>query len=587
MLNASFSQGAEDIKAVLDWLHLNPKLKASSVILVSFSLSALDARLMLRDEVCRRQISYWISCMGTPEFRHLMIKVNCGLDFLEHYQLGIKLGVMPVLGNLVNVDPYVADGVANAVATLDQARDDMRHIDIPITWIYGEHDHWVKPEFIRDIMSVHSNAPRDVLSVPIGHNARTSEEALRLFGTITSLIHRFLYKEMISPIIPDKHDLDLLRRAEKDRIPARNLKDRKEYWHRYLIGEENLLGFDVMALSDDYRQLMQDQMLAFELNQDDCLLDLGGGTGNFIEHILANNQNLPRHMTIADLVPEALGKALKKLAKHSDRLKRRFKLDALSCDIEMNRYLPVQRFLDGEIGRFWDLVDKVENLTLQSAEKIEQAYSPRLHRVLRGGDITVDLKGWLKGQFELPEYRTIIDFNRAARYFQGWEKEKPMFRKLVFSDSLEANFHLPFKPGYYNKILMSLVLSYIFNPVETLIELRHILRPGGLLVLSSMRPDADASGLFTRLVDKIEAMPIEELPPEWPKQLLLESLRSFLNDAQALVELEEAGTFDFFDPEKLESLLEEAGWKSVRTIPSFGDPPQGYVVVAKVRETNG
>jgi len=134
---------------------------------------------------------------------------------------------------------------------------------------------------------------------------------------------------------------------------------------------------------------------------------------------------------------------------------------------------------------------------------------------------------------------------------------------------------------------MSLVLSYIFNPVETLREIRRIIRPGGRLVLSSMRPDTDASGPFTRLVDKIEAMPAEALPPKWPKQLLLDSIRSFLNDAQALVDLEEAGTFDFFDPIKLEGLLDEAGWETVRFIPTFGDPPQGYVVEARVREING
>jgi ABC-type transport system substrate-binding protein len=64
-------------------------------------------------------------------------------------------------------------------------------------------------------------------------------------------------------------------------------------------------------------------------------------------------------------------------------------------------------------------------------------------------------------------------------------------------------------------------------------------------------------------------------------------MRSFLNDAQALVDLEEAGTFDFFDPDKLAALLEEAGWDRVRTIPSFGTPPQGYVIVAKPRESNG
>jgi ubiquinone/menaquinone biosynthesis C-methylase UbiE len=134
---------------------------------------------------------------------------------------------------------------------------------------------------------------------------------------------------------------------------------------------------------------------------------------------------------------------------------------------------------------------------------------------------------------------------------------------------------------------MSLVLSYIFNPVETLLELRRIIAPGGRLVLSSMRPDTDASGLFTRLVEKIAAAPPDTFGPEKPREIVLESIRSFLNDAQALVELEEAGTFDFFDPEKLNGLLEEAGWETLATIPSFGAPPQGYVVVAKPRGAHG
>jgi SAM-dependent methyltransferase len=154
---------------------------------------------------------------------------------------------------------------------------------------------------------------------------------------------------------------------------------------------------------------------------------------------------------------------------------------------------------------------------------------------------------------------------------------------LAFPGSLEGNLHLPVKPGWYNKILMSLVLSYIFNPAETLAEVRRIIRPGGLLILSSMRPDTDASGPFTRLLEKIEATPSEALPLQFPKQLLLDSMRAFLNDAQELVDLEEAGTFDFFDPEKLESLLEETGWEILRIIPTYGDPPQGYVVAARLR----
>jgi ubiquinone/menaquinone biosynthesis C-methylase UbiE/DNA-binding response OmpR family regulator len=586
MLHSSLSQGAEDIKAVLDWLQANPRLRAGPIILISFSLSALEARILLRDPLARRQVDYWIACMGTLEFRHLMNRVNCGLDLLEQYQIGIDLGVIPILGNLITMKPYAADVVANSVATLDQAREDMRHLDLPITWIYGKHDHWIKYEFVRDVMSIQANAPREVISMSIGHNARTSEEALRLFGLLASLIHRHIYKEMIQPILPSKSDMEILRRAEKDRLPARKLTNRKSYWQRYLIGEGNLMGFDIMAMSDDYRQLMQDQLMALGLQASDRLLDLGGGTGNFVEHLRENGRELPALITIADLVPEAMKHADRKLGGRPAGLQISDRISFLCLDLELSRFLPVQRFLSGEIGTFLELADKIENLGLESAEKIQKAYSPRLHRILRGEPITPALEYWLQSQFDVPEYRIITDFYLAARFVSKKGPWKPFFRKLAFPGGSETALHLPLKPGVYNKILMSLVLSYVFNPVETLREIRRIICPGGRLVLSSMRPDTDASGLFTRVLDKIEAMPAGQMPPEWPRSLLLDSLRSFLNDAQALVDLEEAGTFDFFDPEKLEGLLEEAGWENVRTIPSFGDPPQGYVVVAKVRDTH-
>ncbi len=587
MLNTNFTQGAVDIVAFLDWLEVNPKLRASSVILLTFSFSALDARIVLRDANQRRRIHYWIACMGTPEFRDLMVRVNCGFDFLEHYQLGIKLGVMPVLGNLVDVDPYVGDGVKNSVATLEQAREDMRHLDIPITWIYGQHDMWVRSEFVRDVMSIKAAASREVISVPIGHNARTSKEALRLFGTITSLIHRFLHKTMIQPVLPGRKTMEIMRRGEKDRLPSRNLKNRKSYWHRYLVGENNLLGFDVMAMSDDYQQLMQDQLLALELEAGDRLLDLGGGTGNFAEHLLESGREIPAQITIADLIPDAMTQAREKLLSRYPVLNEPGRLDFMSLDLEMSRFLPIQRFLEGEVGTFEEMADRIENLTLESAYRIQEKYSPRLHRILRGEPITPVLDEWLKRLFDLHEYRIITDFNQAARYVRRLTNKKPVFRRLALPGYLEGNLHLPIRAGWYNKVLMSLVLSYIINPAETLTDIHRIIRPGGRLVLSSMRPDTDASGPFTRLLEKIEAMPEEALPPKWPKPLLLESLRSFLNDAQALMDLEEAGTFDFFDSEKLEDLLEGTGWEIVRIIPSYGDPPQGYVAVAKARRTNG
>jgi ubiquinone/menaquinone biosynthesis C-methylase UbiE/CheY-like chemotaxis protein len=582
-LNSSTSQGADDLKAVLDWLHINPKLRASSVILVSFSLSALEARVVLRDAGYRKRIDYWISCMGAIEFRDMMNRINCGLDLLEQHQIGINLDVYPILGNFIRHEPYASDIITNGVGTLEQAREDMRHLNLPITWIYGQYDKWIKSEFIRDVMSVQVDAPREVISVPIGHNARTSREALRMFGTITSLIHRFLHKTMTQPVLPSRKDMELMRRAEKDRLPPRNLKNRKSYWHHYLVGEGNLLGFDIMAMSDDYQQLMRDQLHALELRPGDRLLDLGGGTGNFVEHLLKSIGELPIQITIADLVPDAMKQARQKLVSQYSLGEKPGRFDLLALDLEMSRFLAVRRFLDGEVGTFEEMADKVENLTLESAIKIQEDYSPRLHRILRGERITPAHDDWLKTRFDLHEYRIIADFNRAARYVRHLAPAKPVFRRIILPGTLEDTFHLPIKPGWYNKIVMSLVLSYIFNPAETLREVRRVIEPGGILVLSSMRPDTDASGPFTRLLDKIEAMPEEALPPKWSKSRLLDSLRSFLNDAQALTELEEAGTFDFFDPEKLDDLLDEAGWISLRKIPSYGDPPQGYVVVAKPR----
>ncbi len=583
MLNSSTSQGADDLKTVIDWLSVNPKLRASSTILVTFSLSALEARVVLRDQAYRNRINYWISCMGALEFRDMMIRINAGLDVLEQYQLGINLDVYPILGNFIRHAFYAADVQANGVGTLEQAREDMRHIDVPVTWIYGQYDQWIKSEFIRDVMSVEADAPREVIAVPIGHNARTSREALRMFGTITSLIHRFLHGTMLQPVMPSRKDLEVMRRAEKDRLPPRDLKNRKSYWHHYLVGDGNLLGFDIMAMADEYQQLMEDQRRALDLRSGDRLLDLGGGTGNFVEHLLRSGGELPAHITIADLVPDAMKQARQKLIVLLAGGTAAGRVDLLALDLEMSRFLAIRRFLNGESGTFEEMANKVENLDLDSAMKIQEDYSPRLHRILRGERITPDHDDWLKTRFDVHECRIITDFNRAARYVLRLDPNKPDFKRLILPGTLEDTFHLPVKPGCYNKVLMSLVLSYIFNPAETLREARRVIEPGGLLVLSSMRPDTDASGPFTRLLEKIEKMPEHELPSRMPKSLLLDSLRSFLNDAQALTELEEAGTFDFFEQEKLDGLLDEAGWISLRKIPSYGDPPQGYVVVAKPR----
>ena len=59
-----------------------------------------------------------------------------------------------------------------------------------------------------------------------------------------------------------------------------------------------------------------------------------------------------------------------------------------------------------------------------------------------------------------------------------------------------------------------------------------------------------------------------------------DALRTFLNDAARVLDLEERGRFRFWDASDLARLVERAGYRRVRTRPAFGDPPQAIVLSA-------
>ena len=118
---------------------------------------------------------------------------------------------------------------------------------------------------------------------------------------------------MIDPHPPEKKTSRFYAGRKKTVSRRRSLKNKNAYWSAYLVGDKDLLGFDTMALSDDYRRLMEDQRKALDLQPGDRFLDLGGGTGNFIEHVLQSGGPLPARIVLADLIPEALLRAYRKL----------------------------------------------------------------------------------------------------------------------------------------------------------------------------------------------------------------------------------------------------------------------------------
>jgi ubiquinone/menaquinone biosynthesis C-methylase UbiE len=144
-----------------------------------------------------------------------------------------------------------------------------------------------------------------------------------------------------------------------------------------------------------------------------------------------------------------------------------------------------------------------------------------------------------------------------------------------------AERSIPMRAGTCDAALASLLLSYLRDPVALLREAHRVLRPGGRLVVSSLRRDADTSKLYVEGIEELKAGRGHRLLGEQSSEALAGAARSFLNDAARLLELEEDGTFRFYDADELVATVRTAGFRDARVDESFGDPPQAVVVSAR------
>ena len=95
------------------------------------------------------------------------------------------------------------------------------------------------------------------------------------------------------------------------------------------------------------------------------------------------------------------------------------------------------------------------------------------------------------------------------------------------------------------------------NPDELLGEFFRILKPGGLMLSSSMKPDSDISEIFTSYIGKVRG---RELKKDSNRDRDLNAARNMLNEASSLFQLEEDGYFRFYTAEELRHLVESAGF---------------------------
>jgi SAM-dependent methyltransferase len=146
-----------------------------------------------------------------------------------------------------------------------------------------------------------------------------------------------------------------------------------------------------------------------------------------------------------------------------------------------------------------------------------------------------------------------------------------------------GRLHVPLRSASYDRVHAGLLLSYLDKPADFLAEARRILRPGGRMVLSSLRRDADISKIYR---DGIAEMSTEKVARLFGSDLahgLEDRLRRFLNDGARILDLEERGYFRFWDEDELAAIVRSAGFSGIEAQRAFGRPPQAVVVSAERR----
>ena len=139
MLSYRIGQGLQDLETTMAFVSGNPHFQPEGVTLLTFSMSAMDARRYLgtpRDG----GVDFWISCMGVPCLQTTLRNILGGIDIIGNQRLGIPNGIMGLLGHLVNTDTLAQDALDSKYAYMTDARSDMARISAPVLWISGRHD---------------------------------------------------------------------------------------------------------------------------------------------------------------------------------------------------------------------------------------------------------------------------------------------------------------------------------------------------------------------------------------------------------------------------------------------------------------
>ena len=566
------SDGINDVLGAMKWVQSNKTFEATDVVIVSVSFSSVAVRRALTLPEMNG-VKLWVSFMGAPDAQNAIMNVAGNVDGYGHFLQGIKVGVVALLGCLIDSDHFCADMQRLQVANLDDAKRDMAQIKADVVWFVGKHDAFMDGKRVQAIMQVAASGARKIVEVEAGHVPQSSHEALAEFVLMTRHIWKTLFKQDIDALPPSQGKLASTMQDEWARVRRGVPVDQKNYWEQYLLGGTTGVGFDIWNLTPAYAQLIVDTAAAGPIAGND-VLEVGAGTGNLTVKALAMH---PKSYTALDIVPAALSLL-------QEKTKGDAPLAVVTGSADGSARVAIRRWLGGDLASFAALVRRLPAAVQGKLAPVVDTYDDDIHAYLRGHDVGLEALTE-KGQFDTDTKRALQDLRTSVSLVRG-EMTHAEAKKVVsapFYEVVDSHGGLPFPNASFDTVLSSLVLSYMSHVGDALFEVRRVLRSGGTFVASTLLPDADQSKIFLQAIKEYEIMPESKLPEGLERQTILTALREFVDRGANLLRLEEEGAFHFWSASDFAGLMQRAGFADVNLTLSFGVPPQGAIVRCRNR----
>jgi ubiquinone/menaquinone biosynthesis C-methylase UbiE len=588
-LNWDLRQMVADIQASA--AYLDRRFRPSARVLVSYSFAAIGARQVVRE--AKRPFDLWIAPFGCPDLQDMLRNYLAGLDLFPLYEAGTGPELIHIHGRPMKGENYCMRAVEDGLAYLDQGRADIEQITTPITWILGTYDHWVTRGRVKKLLEAPGEGLREVFECATGHVLKEGPQAIEVFKLVSESIAKHVFSTERPSVEPNLGAFSRQSAEEWARVKKLKLGDATHFWREHLFGvDEGDLGYDIILEHPDYVHFLKRQAELLDARDGDAIADFGCGTGNLLINLLdVVHPAQPSSITFADLVPEALDRTEEKLTRwYQDKALAPPETERRIVDLEISKLSAVRDFLEGRVYGIEGLVGRLDGLHRGSAERIAQAHGRKIHEILRGKSVTREALADLAPKLTNDDLGIVLDFSRAARFVQGritpddhaagvdtpTDTIDLHFDQLDFGSSAR-DFGLPFPDESFDRLGCSLVLSYLRDPLVSLREIHRLLKPGGVVVASSILPNWDPSKLYAE-----EAA----LMHQHGSEVKLDALRAFANMLSRLIELEEDGRFKFFAPDEFRALAEEAGFSRVHLFESLGTPATAVILRAEKQLAN-